>query len=326
MKGCKAMDILRGEVRWSGSIGFIAFILTLGATFIFEKPLDAFLSGFITLRSENMLVENMARTYALWGVALAINLTTRSRTTSDSLTGTAFLSYFIFLFLCESGMIEQRAQIICVFSSLIYLMTVLAISRLFAEFSWVGLSALIGSVGIIKDRVNEQQLALREGISGRMFEFMATNVREEACETIGIGVAFFGMLYACRNRLLQACKRSGAGIAIMAVCLLVMAFGAGYQSHEYGARHVRVAGLALTSVGLAGVIFSNQRMIAEQKGIEYESSFIFYLILYSISIILPAVFGEINLKTSLLLWIPCVMSLCIGLYFFGESRRKISCG
>ncbi|MBF0188288.1 MAG: hypothetical protein HQL50_10235 [Magnetococcales bacterium] len=301
------MKSVQNKISYKSIVSIVSFvagftILHVLLLFLGEQT-HPFLADLVSLRSEYMIGEQLSKFYLFIIVLSSIHSYQVVKHPEEIRTSIAFLMMSLIIYLSESNMIVESAQILFGLILFIALSRTLLISRAWLSLTLIVMGFAFFCCGAIADHLNDQGSWVDQ-IPVWVVTFVSP-LSEERLELNGIVCLCLATLLHFRVYLITLLFSFPGKVAMLMIAVLALTFGNGFLHHGYHPEGLfQLAGLLYTLGGFLGILAINNELTKNGIGFTLISREVFISFLFVFFLLLPSSHGQNQLSVSLLVWLP----------------------
>jgi hypothetical protein len=312
------------EILGSREDRVIAAILLCFSSLFFlvyalEAPINEFVAGFIRMRSEYTVNEQLSKFYIFLVIVLSIHSYQIFTDRVKIKLSVCFLFLGIAMYLGESNMITEQAQPFFGALVLPYIYWHLFRSRSYFVLTLLTAGLLAITMGYLIDSASEHRFMTKLLVDMELADRLPKG-REELFELLGVALICVAVIVFSLDFLKIFVRKNMVGTVFILACSAMITVGNGFIHYQYKpSQELMMFAASLSISGFFGFVLLHRSINRKNKELALINKECFYLFLYLFFILLPAVFGKISDKMSLLVWMPFLVAGGYYMYFTNHA-------
>ena len=291
----------------------LGFWLIYCVFYLLEAPYHAFLTKFMTIRSEYTLPEQLSKFYLFVIMLVSVYSYRVLNQPVKIKLSIAFLLLNLVFYMSESNMISEMTQ--PVFGLIIF---VCICALLSLGHFWLSLWIFVIGFGVIAFGVLSDFARENETIGSLLPEvvFKLLHITsEERLDEIGIALLCLSAILCFRGLLRDFAVNNTKAIILMVLASGMITSGNGFLHYQYNPScKIQPIALLMTIGGFLALVFFNKRLNKKGAILTLVTEDLFYLFLFSFFVVLPSIHGDSRSTVALLVWLPFMLFLAIYLW------------
>ena len=312
MKNNRNSSINDGRVGQSIAI-ILGFWLIYCLFYLLESPYHAFLTKFMTIRSEYTLPEQLSKFYLFVIMLVSVYCYRVLHQPVRIKLSIAFLLLSLVFYMSESNMISEMTQPVFGLVIIVSIGALLLLGHFWLSLSFfvIGLGVIV--IGVLCDIAHENE-TIGSLLPEIVFELLH-KVSEERFDETGIALLCLSAILCFRDLLRDFAVNNTKAIILMVLASGMITSGNGFLHYQYNPScKIQPIALLMTISGFLALVFFNKRLNKKGAILTLVTEDLFYLFLFSFFVVLPSIHGTSRSTVALLVWLPFVLFMAIYLW------------